>query len=219
MRSWAWSIAVLALLASLLGCASNSNFYSARPLGQGNSQAFVAVSTIDTERPEDTLLAAVIRPDFTIFEVGASAGVTDKLDVGVKYSFPTAGFIEARYALLGADRREGFFFAPGLRAGYTAFPQSADQEEENSRVELAVPLFLSYFPLEWLGVSLIPTCSFRYFTAAEGYSENLLGGNVNVRIGKKVGGLVEGAFHQNFKWKWLETQIGAGIYFEIHDLF
>ncbi len=198
-------------------CASNTNFYSARPLGKGNIQAFATVSNIQTLQEKDTVTTAFLRPDFTIFELGAAVGITDKFDVGIKYSFPTAGFVEARYNLVSTGEGKGFYFTPGLRAGYTSFTET-DSTESNGRVELAVPLFVSIYPLEWLGITLIPTYSLRYFTANDDI-ENLLGGNFNLRFGKKFGFVVEAAYHRNFAWEWSEFQVGGGIFLEFRDLF
>ncbi len=217
-------IIITASLAVLLlsNCASNSNFYSAKPLGKGNGQGFFAVSKISTEQAADSSDASIIRPDFTIFELGASVGITDKWDVGLKYSFPTAAFIETKYTLVGANNPRGFYFAPGFRGGYTSFGSDEDdngEDIENSRVELAVPLFLSIYPLEWLGLSVIPTYSFRFFTANSGYTEHILGGNVNLRLGKKIGVIIEGAAHKNFAWDWIEVQGGAAVFLQLESLF
>jgi hypothetical protein len=212
-----FAVSAIMLLAS---CASNTNFYSAKPLGRGNLQGFAAVSTIKTAAPADTQTAALIRPDFTIFEVGAMIGVTDKIDVGIKYSFPLAGFLEAKYNLLSTDKKSGFYFSPGLRAGYTALPTDSGAEEDNQRIELAVPLYASFYPAEWFGLTIIPTYSLRFFVPAEGdFFEHLLGGNVNVRIGKKFGGVIECAVHRNFTWEWTEIQVGGGMFLTFRNLF
>lgn len=210
-------VAALLLYGMLAGCASNSNYYSAKPVGDGNIQLLAAVSTIDTRDAADTVLATVIRPDFGIFELGAMLGLNERFDIGVKYSFPTAGFVEGKYALVGAGKEKGFFLAPGFRVGYTAFPESPEQKEENSRIELAVPLLVSLYPADWLGLTLIPTYSFRYFTALEGYGENIAGGNINLRLGGKFGFFVEGAAHRNFKWEWVEVQGGLGLYITFNE--
>lgn len=48
------------------------------------------------------------------------AGVTEKLDLGVKYTFPTTGSLEGKYCLIGAGKEKGVFIASGLRAGYVS---------------------------------------------------------------------------------------------------
>lgn len=209
----------LAATLFLVNCASNSNYYSAKPLGKGNLQGYGAVSYLQTSDAEDPEVTEIIRHDFTMFEVAAAVGITDKFDIGLKYTFPLAGALEARYNLVSTGEKSGFYFTPGLHAGYTSLP--SDTGEDEYRIELAVPLYASFYPTEWLGFTLIPTYSARFFTyeGAENFMEHLLGGNVNLRIGKKVGFVAEGAYHRNFTWGWSEVQVGGGLFLQLKDLF
>ncbi|MFW6221877.1 MAG: hypothetical protein ACOC4C_05360 [Fibrobacterota bacterium] len=210
---------VVACVMIFAGCASNSNFRSGRPLGAGNAQGVFSVSHIGT-REVDTAKYLFEPPDFTFFEIGAMLGVLEGLDVGLKYTFPSAGCLEAKYALVGKNAEKGFFLTPGLRGGYTSFPYSDSTEaEESNRIELAVPLYLSYYPLDWFGFNVIPTYSVRFFNSEDSEINNLLGGNINIDIGRKFGFIAEVAFYRNFTAEWNEFQFGGGIKFALRDLF
>jgi hypothetical protein len=200
----------------LVGCASNSNFHSARPLGTGNAQGFFAISHLSGEGEDTTEL--VDSYTFTTFEIGAMVGLLDGLDIGVKYTFPTAAFLEAKYALIGKGRQRGFFFGPGLRGGYTSFPTDTS-EASNNRIEFAVPLYCSLYPTEWFGMSLIPSYSGRVFEDPDADFTHLVGGNVNIDLGKKFGFLAEFSFYRNLTSSWNEMQVGAGIKYELRELF
>jgi hypothetical protein len=208
------ALALCAAAAVLAGCASNSNFYTGKSLGKGNAEGFAAVSHISTQ--SDTIPIIEKIPDFTFFEAGAAIGLTDRLDIGVKYTFPLAGFVQARYMLAGLGRQEGMFFAGGLRVGYTSFPHSTSDTSGNDRVEIAVPVYLSYYPADFLAFTMIPTYSCRFFTDEKiDYMENLVGGNVNIRVGKKVGFIGEFSYFHNLYWKWNELQFGGGVVFPV----
>ncbi|HEX3019855.1 MAG TPA: hypothetical protein VHP36_06120 [Chitinispirillaceae bacterium] len=197
-----------------VGCASVSNFQTGKPLGKGNVQAYFSVSHIDTKNDTVPLIETV--PEFTFFELGATMGLTDRLDLGLKYTFPTAGFIDSKYCLVGSGKQKGVFLSPGLRAGYTAFPKQ-EGEEENDRVEFSVPIYLTFGFSEVFSLSLIPTYSGRFFTSGSYYT-NLLGGNVNFKIGKRFGVIADVAVYQNFKWEWQEIQAGGAMFFPLPEI-
>ncbi len=212
----AFKIAVFAAWFGLLaGCASNSNFHSGRPLGQGNAQGFFTISYLNGEGEDTTEL--IDSYTFTTFEIGGMVGLLEGLDVGVKYTFPTAGFLEAKYTLIGKDRQHGFFFGPGIRGGYTALP--SDTGEELTRIEFAIPIYCSLYPTDWLGMSIIPSYSGRFLNTADSGLDNLLGGNVNIDLGRKFGFLAEFSFYRNCSANWNEMQVGAGIKYELKELF
>lgn len=209
------------LIMFLTGCASISNFQSAKPLGKGNVEVMASVSKISTQNGQKIDIDSshkftVEPPDFVFAEAQAMVGITDRFDVGVKYTFPTAGAIMAKYCLVGAGKEKGFFLSPGLRVGYTAFPST--DSTNNDRVEIFVPINLSIYFNEIFSISLAPTYSGRFFINASEY-ENCVGGNFNFRIGKKVGFIGEVSYFRNLYWKWDEMQFGGSIYFPFSHLF
>ncbi|NLW33449.1 MAG: hypothetical protein GXY77_18535 [Fibrobacter sp.] len=206
-----------------VGCASISNFQTGKPLGKGNVEAMVAISNIDTRNGDKINISdneiELVPPKFTFFEIQAMVGITEKFDVGVRYTFPTAGSIVAKYCLIGAGNDKGFFLSPGIRAGYTAFPTSGDDTTGNDRMEYFIPIHLTYYFTDYLALSVTPTYSGRYYTAVDLGYENCLGGSVNFKIGKKFGIIAEGAFFRNFHTEWDEYQFGGSVFFPFPNLF
>ncbi len=213
------SVPMTALLLTT-GCASLSSFKTAKPLGKGTTEGTFSVSHVATMNSKDSLIPGFMEepPEFWFFELQGSMGVTEKLDVGLKYTFPLSGAIDAKYCLAGAGNEKGFFFSPGLKIGYTSLPNDADDSTKNNRIEYFVPLYLSMYFNEFLSLSLIPSYSGRFYTEASGYS-NLLGGSVNIRFGKKFGMIAEYSFYHNFNMEWDEYQAGAALYFPLFKLF
>ncbi len=204
----------------IIGCASVSNFQTGKPLGKGNVQGYCAVSHITTEGNPISIAELVeIQPEFTFFEIGAMVGVTDKIDLGLKYTFPTSGLFDSKFCLLGAGKERGFFLSPGVRAGYSSISSSdnfddSDNSKKNTRIELSVPVYLTMNFSEFFSLSLIPTYSGRYITE-DSYYSNLLGGNLNMKIGKKFGIVIDAAVYHNFKWEWQEIQGGGAVFFPL----
>ncbi len=205
------------------GCASVSNFQTGKPLGKGNMQGYCAVSHITTKGNPITIPGLIeVQPEFTFFEVGAMLGITDRLDLGLKYTFPTGGLFDSKFCLIGSGKEKGFFLAPGLRAGYSSLSDSDDTDDtddsnKNSRIELSVPVYLTINFSEFFSLSLIPTYSGRFITQ-DSYYSNLLGGNLNMKLGRKFGVVIDAAFYHNFKWEWQEVQGGAAIFFPLPSI-
>lgn len=208
-----------------IGCASVSNFQTGKPLGKGNAQGYAAVSHITTRggsiKIVDSLsISFPIQPEFTFFEIGAMVGITDRLDLGLKYTFPTGGSLESKFCILGAGKKKGLFLSPGVRAGYSSSSDSDDSDDSNKStwIEMSVPIYLTMNFTESLSLSLIPTYSGR-FIVEDSYYSNLLGGNVNMKIGKKFGIVIDVAYYHNFKWEWQEIQGGGALFFSLPSLF
>lgn len=211
------------VLIFLAGCASISNFQTGKPLGKGNVEAMAAISNIDTRNGEEIDIndaeIEIVPPEFTFFELQAMVGITEKLDIGVKYTFPTAGAVIAKYCLIGAGKDKGFFLSPGIRAGYTAFPHNVDDTVGNDRMEYFVPIHLTYYFTDFLALSVAPTYSGRYYTSVDLGYENCLGGSVNFKIGRKFGVVAEGAYFRNFQTEWDEYQVGGSVFFPFPNPF
>jgi hypothetical protein len=152
------------------------------------------------------------------FELQGTLGLTEKLDIGLKYTFPLSGSLDAKYCLLGAGKDKGVFFSPGLKIGYTSLPNNTNDSTENNRIEYFIPLYFSVYFTDFLALSLTPAYSGRFYTEASGYS-NLIGGSVNLKIGKKIGAFLEYSQFHNFNMEWDEFQVGAAMYFPMFKLF
>ncbi|MDG5816979.1 hypothetical protein QA601_17920 [Chitinispirillales bacterium ANBcel5] len=200
--------AVMSIAASMifLGCASNTSFRTAQPLGRGNSDAFVSVSNAGD--------------DFSaLVEAGATVGITDQFDVSLKYTLPASGGLHAKYTLIGADRPTGFYFAPGLGVVYSEFEiTSGDDTYKYSRVDFSVPLYLTYAPTNWFALSAIPMFTGRTMIEGGDGFANVVGANANMRLGNRLGVIFEGGFHKNLTDETDEQHFGAGLFFEIENL-
>ncbi|MBD3419203.1 MAG: hypothetical protein GF398_03695 [Chitinivibrionales bacterium] len=208
----------------LSGCASNSNFHTARASGKGQAHAFTAFSfaqfsgdTLVLLEDEDIDTVQTYVPQGIFFELGGMFGLLDKFDVGFKYTFPTAGCVEAKYTFLGGSKETGIFSAVGVRLGYTSFGD-ADDGEALARVEYSLPLYFSYYPAEWFSVSLVPAYNGRIYTFGDVPLQNLVGGNANLHLGAKYGILLEYSYFRNLTSEWNEIQFGLGVTYEFEKL-
>jgi len=199
----------------LSSCASISNLSTARPVGKGNARLTAGLSKITTK--SDTIPIIEQIPDFMFFELMGELGLTERFDLGIKYTFPTAAYLEGKYCVVKPDSTRGFFFTPAVRAGYTSFPH--DSAESNDRMEISVPLYCSFFPHEKFGITLAPVYSTRFFMVDEARITNLAGGMFSLSIGKDAGIVIEGDYLYNFAWKWHEIQGGIGLYLPVKNLF
>jgi hypothetical protein len=198
----------------LSNCASISNLTTARPTGKGDSRLTIAVSKITTE--SDTIPIIEQIPDFMFFELMGTAGITDRLDLSIKYTLPAAGFLEGKYCLVMTNPQTGFFLSPALRAGYTSFP--SDSTSDNNRIETSLPVYVSYYPAKIFGITMAPVYAARFFLGDSRITQ-LAGGMASLSIGNKTGLMIEGNYLYNFAWKWHEIQVGGALFFPIKDIF
>lgn len=209
------SIAVILLL--LADCASISNFSTARPVGKDHSQLTIGISKIMTE--SDTIPIIEKVPSFFFFEIMGTRGLTGRFDLSLKYTFPSAGFLEGKYCLVKTDSLTGFFLSPALRAGYSAFPTSGDDSTANDRMEMSLPIYLSIYPNSTFGLTVAPVLGLRFFMESESRMTQLAGAMASLSIGNKTGLIVEGDYFYNFYWQWHEIQVGAALFFPAENLF
>jgi hypothetical protein len=214
---WLKGVCITLIMGFLFSqCASISNLSTAHPIGKGESRVTIGLSKITTKSDTIPLIEKI--PDFFFFELMGAVGFTDRFDLGFKYTFPTAGYLEAKYCLLMNNHEKGFFVSPALRAGYTAFPSSSDTID-NNRIEVSVPIYLSYFPAKAFGITVAPVYSSRFFMSGDSRITQLAGGMLSVSIGSKIGVIIEGDYLYNFEWKWHEIQGGAALFIPINSIF
>ena len=150
------------------------------------------------------------------FELMGTTGITDRLDLSLKYTFPAAGFLEAKYCLVMTNPETGLFLSPALRAGYTSFP--SDSASDNNRIETSLPLYFSYYPAKVFGITIAPVYAARFFLGDSRVTQ-LAGGMASLSFGTKTGVIVEGDYLYNLAWQWHEIQVGGALFFPIKDLF
>ncbi len=209
-------VCAVAVVSFLAGCASNSSFRTAKPLGKNQTEGFVALSGINFS---DT--ASIIDGGYFL-ELGASVGLTEALDIGLKYTVPTGGNVEAKYTLLGTNQETGLFLAPALRAGYYNLITIGDSKID--RFEFAVPVYLTYAPASIFQITLQPAYTGRVVMTSDedevssSSFQQLVGTNANLKLGKKLGILVEGAYYYDLKSKTTEAQYGFGFLMDMKSL-
>lgn len=196
-------------------CASISNLSTARPLGKGESRLSIGISKITTKSDTIPLIEEI--PDFMFFELMGTTGLTERFDLGIKYTFPLSAHLEGKYCLVKNDSALGFFLSPALRVGYTSFP--ADSGEDNNRFEISLPVYTSFFPSDMVGITIAPVYSTRFFITEDMRVTQLAGGMLSLCIGKKTGVIIEGDYLYNFAWKWHEIQGGIALFLPIKDIF
>lgn len=191
----------------LLGsCVSMSTMQTGRTVGEGNSELNIGGSVVKLETIFDTdttdLNGGLLEGDFRY-------GITDKLDAGLKISLLGTSGLYGKYQLVG-DQESKFALSAGLSAGYLNITTGeGDDEVSNTTVDVAVPVFASVHPTEWLSIYAAP----RYTLRFGGGTSNWYGGTGGIRLGNKFAVFAEYSFVDSDSAVEPLSQITGGIGF------
>ncbi len=220
----------------MTSCASLSSYQDARTLEQGKAQMFIGGGTYTEQYPEQSdqvaqaISEAIEDYKTPLIEAGLRVGVMEKLDLGLKYTIPGGIVFDGKYQLLGG-KEDVFAISSGAKVGYLSIKQTVtvdgqDQTSEWTTIDATVPLYLSYYPLSWLSVTVSPDYTFRHSTSSEGGSTNanVYGANASLKLGSDWGLVVEYGYHlTDAEGVDAYQQAGAVLYwpisFGLKDLF
>lgn len=213
-----------AICAVFSSCASLSSYQEARVLPQGEGRLALAVTGYSDDLKRAVFDDSADGNDFRLLEVSGRAGVWDNLEVGVKYTFLGAVAADVKYQLLGRDSGSAFQLSTGFKGGYASL-EVKDSSGNGSTaipvVDLIVPVYLGWTPNSWLGVAVAPEFCYRISDNTWEYpSGPIAGANVDLRLGKKAGIVLEYGYHRHLDKDYALQNFGASVYapFEIHSL-
>jgi len=214
---------VLLPLFALCGCASLSSYQDARVLNQGEGRLGVAVTPYKDDLKPVIFQGSDTGHSYTLFELTGRMGVWDNLDVGVKYTFLGAASADAKYQILGRDSNSIFQLSAGLKGGYASLESQSDSGKTTSDVpviDLIVPVYVGWTPKSWVGLTLAPEFCYRISDNDFYPSGPIAGANVDLRLGKKAGVVVEYGYHRHLTKDYTLQNYGISAYapFEFHSL-
>jgi hypothetical protein len=209
----------------LSNCASLSSYQEARVLPQGEGRLAVAVTGYSDDLARTLFADTSSGNSFNLFELSGRIGVWDNLDVGVKYTFVGAINADAKYQWLGRDSNSVFQLSTGFKGGYASLEVSDsngnDESNEVPVIDLIVPVYLGWTPKPWLGLTVAPEICYRISDNKWEYpSGPIAGANVDLRLGKKTGVVLEYGIHRHLDKDYTLQNYGLSVYapFEIHNL-
>ena len=124
-------------------------------------------------------------------------GLFENFDAGVKVTAPAGYVFDGKYMLVG-NHSSPFVLSSGTKFGYMSIEStSGDITSEFTTMEFTIPVYISYYPVESIGISVIPDYTFRINTPSKGGSEtySLYGANTTLKIGKDWGLIAEYGYH------------------------
>lgn len=219
-------------MVAFVGCASLSSYQEARVLDKGKVQIFAGATGYqdDLKKMDFVTTNGVTTWDTTkntskfMVELGARVGIWDGLDLGLKYSIPGAVNADLKYQLIGRDSASQFQLSTGLKGGYASLTVNDGQggaDEEIPVIDLIVPVYATYAPISWASLTLAPQFCYRISDNKNWYpGGSIVGGNLDLRLGKKSGIVGEVGYHRHLDKDYGLMNYGAVLYspFELSDL-
>jgi len=207
-------------LISLVGCASMSSYQEARVLEPGKAQTGLAYTgyTDDYKRRGFADSTGIQAP---LIEWAARVGVWKNIDIGAKFTFIGAMSGDVKYQILGEDGVEGatsqFQLSSGLKVSYANLlrPSALDtiDDQKATVTDITIPVYATYEPLSWVGLTLAPQFSYRISDNGYYYPEGpIAGANIGLRLGKTVGLRGEFGYHRNLDADYSMMNYGAVLY-------
>lgn len=185
---------VLMLLAS---CSSMSSMQTGRTVGKNNAEVGGGFSVCQFTAYPDSLPNKTYT--YPIFEFFGHYGLTEKMDVGMKFGFGGVGG-DLKYQIVGSQQSP-FALSLGLILGYGSLTSTVDSTVvfQNRFSQTAIPLYFSYHPVENLAFYVTPRWDWR--NAGRPHKGTFLdvsvggvawfGASTGIRFGKKKGFFIE----------------------------
>ncbi len=147
-------------------------------------------------------------------EAGARYGITDKIDAGLKFTLIGSTVLDGKYQFIG-DHESKIAGSVGLAFGYLS---TTLNDYENTLVDVMIPLYFSYHPIDWFAVYASPKYALRniFYNSSvasdNGIAQsNWFGTTGGIRIGKKVAFLAEYTNFQNLGYSVPFSQVTFGF--------
>ena len=222
-------ILLTASAATLLSsCASLSSYTDAKTQKKGDVQAFFgggqtvgpeAIINETTELINDVNGAQDIEDPTvtgTLLEAGARVGISENIDAGIKFTLPGGVALDGRYML--TDPEADYALTVGLKGSYTSLETEDDDGSTSTAywfTDFTLPFYASYYPAEWLALTVIPDFTYRLSSIGGDENKMLIGGNVNAKLGSSAGIIGEFGYHEDLGGGEPYTQYGVVVFWTL----
>lgn len=207
---------VLIMLPIAQSCISYSTLQTARAIGDEKLSITVAGSSVNSgvqfEENEDFRVP--------MMEVQGIYGWNDRLDIQAKIGLVGMSGLGFKYQFVG-NQTSKIAVASGLHAGILT---SSSTSGNTLLTEVSLPLYISWHPKEWLALYGAPRFTHRVnrdyeitdpntgeTKLASKTPNNYMGGTAGIRLGKKLGFLMEYSKYSNIALSGSRDQISIGI--------
>lgn len=195
-------------LITIQSCVSTSALQTARVTPVGETAWGLGLLLIKDE------LINVDSSDFNdiAVEISTRYGITDKLDIGSKFTLFGTGSIDVKYQFLG-NAESKIAASTGVGFGYLTHGSDTDK---NSIFDVSIPAYFSCHPVTALSAYVSPRFIYRLL---KGPNNTFFGGAAGLRFGtKKIGIFTEYVYLNSSKKEINSNQtqfnIGIGINFK-----
>ena len=151
-----------------------------------------------------------------IIEAGARVGISENIDAGFKFTLPEGIALDGRYMLTNPE--SDYILSTGLKGSHTSLQTESSSDEPSTAywfADVTLPFYVSYYPTEWLAVTVIPDFTYRLSSLGGDENKMLLGGNVNAKIGSSAGIIGEFGFHEDLGGGEPFTQYGVILFWTL----
>ena len=108
-----------------------------------------------------------------------------------------------------------YALSTGLKGSYTSLETESSAGSTSTTywfADVTLPFYASYYPTEWLALTVIPDFTYRLSSLGGDENKMLLGGNVNAKIGSSAGIIGEFGFHEDLGGGEPFTQYGVVLF-------
>jgi hypothetical protein len=187
----------------LPSCVSMTSLQTARTMEKGEFGGGFGGGMVNAEINSGTETFDLKAP---FMEASARYGITDKLDAGAKITLIGTSGLDVKYQFLG-DKQSLLAGSVGTGFGYLSLSSgSGDNISKSVITDINVPVSFSIHPKEWFAFYASPRYTLRlnsYNNTVNGVDDkgssnsNWYGITTGIRLGKKVGFLVEYSYYLN----------------------
>lgn len=188
-------LATILPLILLFGCASLSSYQQARTTPKGTGQTRLGATRAPIESPWS---GDPGKTTAWMYQIGQRYGFTERFDVGMDFVPATIYSIDAKYLILGLDSNSLVQVSSGLKATYSGivFRNSEAPVVSTTLIDLIVPVYATFTPAPWVGLTIQPQlCVRTSLNELALPSENIVGANLSLQLGRRLGVVGEIGFH------------------------
>lgn len=194
----------------LAGCASVSNFQTARTVAQGKYEVLLGTSYFESQ---DYSEAASYQTGLTPAkesnpEMGIRTGVLERMDVGAKF-LGKGITIDAKHMLI--DKKSFHAHSPGVF--YSEYlPNVAGHSSGLHMRDFGFAFHNSLHYDEWIAAYLTPKYAFRNISGTVPGNAHLLYAAFGLKVGSDVGGYAEFVTGKSITTRYQHRQFGVGFF-------
>ena len=207
----------LSIFPLIFCCVSNTLFMDAKPIGENNQNLSIGASLRGKFATiTDTTVFKNVDISFFPVDLATVMGITDAVDVFMKYTVPITLNIGMKSSFIPLNDRSHYYSAVGTSLGIDLVSVMIKDSTVENRpplyFDVKIPVYQTISFNRYLDISVIPNImirvDYRYFQV-------LAGCNFNVKIGNTFGVFLEASFLHNYRYNEPERQFGLNAFFPL----